>query len=145
VELHRQALVAGFPHRLVPGFDGFEVGDGRYGTVNRQRNGQIHGGDCLSVNRLKPNADLPHCAVVRPTSIAQAGVVATFTAFTQSGLFAGQSDGFFDFIFALAKEADEARREFEAEMLSSEDTAQRRFFGGSRKAHKRAFDSWENL
>ena len=59
------------------------------------------------------NADLPHCAVVRPTSIAQAGAVATFAAFTQSGLFTGQSDGFFDFIFALAKEADEARREFD--------------------------------
>ena len=34
-------------------------------------------------------------------------------------------------------------REVEAEMLSSEDTAQRRFFRGGRKAPKRAFDSGE--
>ena len=73
--------------------------------------------DALDTNQIMPhpckfiNADLPQCAVVRPTSIAQAGAVATFTSFTQSGLFTGQSDGFFDFIFALAKEADEARRE----------------------------------
>ena len=75
--------------------------------------------DAMDTNQIMPrpckfiNADLPHCAVVRPTSIAQAGAVATFAAFTQSGLFTGQSDGFFDFIFALAKEADEARREFD--------------------------------
>ncbi len=73
--------------------------------------------DAMDTNQIMPhpckfiNADLPQCAVVRPTSIAQAGAVATFTGFTQSGLFTGQSDGFFDFIFALAKEADEARRE----------------------------------
>jgi len=36
-------------------------------------------------------------------------------------------------------------REVEAEMLSGEDTAQRRFFGGGRKARKRAFDSGENF
>jgi len=36
-------------------------------------------------------------------------------------------------------------REVEAEMLSSEDTAQGRFFGGGRKARKRAFDSGENF
>ena len=75
--------------------------------------------DPMDTNQVMPrpckfiNADLPHCAVVRPTSIAQAGAAATFTAFTQSGRFAGQSEGFFDFIFALAKEADEARREFD--------------------------------
>ena len=36
-------------------------------------------------------------------------------------------------------------REVEAEMLPGEDTAQRRFFGGGRKARKRAFDSGENF
>src|SRR5712671_292733 len=73
--------------------------------------------DAMDTNQIMPhpckfiNANLPQCAVVRPTSIAQAGALATFTSFTQSGLFTGQNDGFFDFIFALAKEADEARRE----------------------------------
>ncbi len=75
--------------------------------------------DPMDTNQIMPrpckfiNADLPHCAVVRPTSIEQAGAVATFTGFAQSGLFAGQSDEFFEFIFALAKEADAARREFD--------------------------------
>jgi len=36
-------------------------------------------------------------------------------------------------------------REVEAEMLSSEDTAQGRFIGGGRKARKRAFDSGQNF
>jgi len=36
-------------------------------------------------------------------------------------------------------------REVEAEMLSSKDTAQSRFFGGGRKARERAFDSGENF
>jgi len=73
----------------------------------------------MDTNQIMPrpckfiNADLPHCAVVRPASIAQAGAVATFAGFAQSGLFAGQSDGFFEFIFGLAKEADAARREFD--------------------------------
>src|SRR5882672_3485816 len=38
-----------------------------------------------------------------------------------------------------------SRREVEAEMLSSEDTAQSRFFGVGRKASERAFDSGENF
>src|SRR6266566_2322013 len=75
--------------------------------------------DPMDTNQIMPrpckfiNADLPHCAVFRPASTAKAGAVATFAAFAQSGLFAGQSDGFFDFIFALAAQADEARREFD--------------------------------
>jgi len=75
--------------------------------------------DPMDTNQIMPrpctfiNADLPHCAVVRPVSTAKAGAVATFAAFTESGLFAGQSQSFFDLIFALAAQADQAQREFD--------------------------------
>ena len=53
---------------------------------------------------------LPLCAVIRPTSTAQAGAVAAATGLTKSGLFAGQSQGFFEALFELAGEADQASR-----------------------------------
>jgi hypothetical protein len=55
------------------------------------------------------NAQLPLCAVIRPTSTAKGGATAAATGLTQSGLFAGQSDKFFDTLFELAEEADAAR------------------------------------
>jgi len=58
---------------------------------------------------IRPN--LPLCAVIRPTSTAEAGAVAAATGLTQSGLFNGQSREFFEVLFELAREADEARRE----------------------------------
>ena len=58
---------------------------------------------------ISPN--LPPCAVIRPTSTGQGGAVAAATGLTQSGLFQGQSNGFFEMLFELAEEADEARRE----------------------------------
>ena len=54
---------------------------------------------------------LPLCSVIRPTSTAKAGAVAAATALTSSGLFTGQSDTFFEMLFELAKQADEASRE----------------------------------
>jgi len=48
--------------------------------------------------------------VIRPTSTAQAGAVAAFKGFTAMGLFEGQSKAFFDFVFELAEDADEAKR-----------------------------------
>src|SRR6266404_5104416 len=73
--------------------------------------------DPVDTNQIMPrpcefiSPHLPPCAVIRPASTAKAGAVASFTAFTQSGLFAGQSRSFFDLIFALAAQADEAQRE----------------------------------
>ena len=55
---------------------------------------------------------LPPCSVIRPTSTAQAGAVAAFKGFTAMGLFQGQNNAFFDFVFELAEEADEASRGF---------------------------------
>lgn len=55
---------------------------------------------------------LPPCSVIRPTSTALGGAVATVNAFTADGLFNGQPDGFFDFAMQLATAADNARRQF---------------------------------
>jgi len=54
---------------------------------------------------------LPLCSVIRPTATATAGAVAAVTGLTNSGLFHGQSRAFFEFLFELAEEADEAQRE----------------------------------
>jgi len=59
---------------------------------------------------IHPN--LEPCSVIRPTSTEQAGAVAAFNGFVAMGLFQGQDDAFFDFVFELAEEADAARREF---------------------------------
>lgn len=59
---------------------------------------------------ISPN--LPLCSVIRPTSTARAGAMAAATGLTSSGLFAGPSRGFFEVLFELAEEADEARRGF---------------------------------
>jgi hypothetical protein len=56
---------------------------------------------------------LPLCAVIRPTSTAKGGAIAAATGLTRSGLFYGQSDGFFKVLFALAAAADAATRDFE--------------------------------
>ena len=58
------------------------------------------------------SSDLPHCAVIRPSSSAQGGAVATIKSFVADGLFFGQSQKFINLLFELAAEADEARREF---------------------------------
>src|ERR1700739_3216694 len=62
---------------------------------------------------------LPACSVIRPTSTALGGAVATVQAFTADGLFGniGQPNGqpqiFIDFAMQLAEAADNARRQFE--------------------------------
>jgi len=56
------------------------------------------------------STDLPACSVIRPT--ATDGVAMGVVNFlTSMGLFAGQSQDFFDFITNLANEADAAERE----------------------------------
>jgi hypothetical protein len=52
--------------------------------------------------------DLAPCSVIRPTSREQAGATAAFNGFKAMGLFQGQIQAFFDFVFELAEEADKA-------------------------------------
>jgi hypothetical protein len=56
---------------------------------------------------ISPN--LPLCSVIRPTLTANAGAMAAAKGLTGSGLFNGQSQQFFETLFALAEEADEAQ------------------------------------
>jgi hypothetical protein len=58
------------------------------------------------------SADLPHCAVIRPSDDRFAGAVATIASFTSDNLFLGQSPQFFQTVQKLAEEADAAFREF---------------------------------
>ena len=54
---------------------------------------------------------LPRCSVIRPTSTQNGGAVATVKAFTDDGLFIGQSSEFFELATRLAIAADSAERE----------------------------------
>ncbi len=82
---------------------------------DQQPNG-IDPADPIDTNQIMPrpckfiSPNLPPCAVIRPTLTANAGAVAAATGLTNSGLFNGQSNAFFQLLFALAKEADSARR-----------------------------------
>jgi len=58
------------------------------------------------------DASLPHVAVIRPSDDRFAGARAAIQAFTEDGLFIGQSSKFFDTVQRLADEADAAFREF---------------------------------
>ncbi len=75
--------------------------------------------DPIDTNQIMPrpckfiSPHLPLCSVIRPTSTQQAGAKATILFFTAMGLFQGQSNQFFDFVSALAEEADEAGRNFD--------------------------------
>jgi hypothetical protein len=57
------------------------------------------------------SADLPHCAVIRPSDDRFAGAVAAVVALTNDGLFTGQSTKFFRTVMQLAEAADAARRQ----------------------------------
>ena len=58
------------------------------------------------------SANLPHCAVIRPSDDRFAGAQAAVTALTNDGLFIGQSKKFFQTLQQLADEADAAHRDF---------------------------------
>ena len=57
------------------------------------------------------SADLPHCAVIRPSDDKFAGAVATIASFTADGLFVGQSKEFLKVVNQLAEAADAATRQ----------------------------------
>ena len=49
--------------------------------------------------------------IIRPTSVPLAGATAAAHFLSSTGLFNGQSNAFFDALFALARQADQAVRE----------------------------------
>jgi hypothetical protein len=55
-------------------------------------------------------AQLPQCSIIRPTTAKRPGATAAFNGLTGSGLFAGQSNGFFTTMNDLARAADRAFR-----------------------------------
>ena len=57
---------------------------------------------------------LPPCSVIRPTSTALGGPVATVKAFAADGLFNGQVEDFFDVAMRLASAADNVKRQLES-------------------------------
>lgn len=57
-------------------------------------------------------AEFPPCSVIRPITTVQAGAVAAATGLVNSGLFAGQTQQFFDAVVALATAADRSTRRF---------------------------------
>ncbi len=73
-------------------------------------------GEIFQKNKIMPepcrfiSAALPLCSIIRPTKGAGVAMGAV-KAFTDDGLFIGQSPQFFDFLRRLANEADEAHRQ----------------------------------
>src|SRR5580698_5177582 len=57
---------------------------------------------------ISPN--LPHCAVIRPTSPGQIDAVGAINGFISDGLFIGQPQSFIELLLTLAAEADAAQR-----------------------------------
>jgi Ferritin-like domain len=57
------------------------------------------------------SANLPHCAVIRPTSLGQVSAAGALNAFTADGLFIGQSPDFLKLLGELAMNADAAHRQ----------------------------------
>src|ERR1700722_2257850 len=74
-------------------------------------------GDTLQANLIMPepthflNKKFPPVAIIRPTSTKNGGAVASLQSFVNDGLFIGQKSQFFDLMFDLGNEADQARRQ----------------------------------
>jgi Ferritin-like domain len=73
------------------------------------------GGELVQTNKILPEPaaflrGLPAVSVIRPTTTANAGAVATIKSFTADLLFDGQSKEFFSTVMALAEAADAAQR-----------------------------------
>jgi hypothetical protein len=75
------------------------------------------GNEDVQTNLIMPepcpflSPELPVCSIIRPTSLHNGGAVAAINGFIADGLFIGQTSEFFELVFHLAHEADEARRE----------------------------------
>lgn len=75
------------------------------------------GGELVQTNKILPEPTrflegLPLVSIIRPSSVANAGAVATIKSFTTDLLFEGQSKEFFATVMALAEAADAAKRRF---------------------------------
>src|SRR6185369_6580632 len=114
--------------RIVTSIEGTEVAHFEIWNDKAGDTPPVDSGDGLVFPDLKANADapasavmprpckfisedLPLCSVIRPTSIPLAGATVTANFLTDTGLFVGQSDAFFEALFGLAAKADRAVRE----------------------------------
>ncbi|MGA2695083.1 MAG: ferritin-like domain-containing protein [Terriglobales bacterium] len=74
------------------------------------------GNPLLQTNLIFPvpcefiNPSLPHCAVIRPTSLKESSAVDAVNAFSNDGLFIGQPPEFLELLLKLANQADAAKR-----------------------------------
>src|SRR5580698_9651525 len=90
----------------LPAFPNFDASATSPGTVN----------PLLQTNLIFPvpcefiSADLPHCAVIRPTSAGQIDAMGAVNGLKASGLFIGQPQSFIDALTELAVAADGAKR-----------------------------------
>ena len=96
-------------HKSLEGLFGLDTKDGlRF--PNLRRNRELSEAIFPEPTRFL-REDLALCSVIRPCRTENAGAVAAATGLAQSGLFAGQSQQFFDAVTALATAADAAQRE----------------------------------
>jgi hypothetical protein len=99
-----------------PGGTGASVTFSILSQAQGETNPESLNGDTLQANLIMPepthflDEKLGPVAIVRPTSTKNGGAVASFQSFVDDGLFIGQKKQFFDLMFNLANEADEARR-----------------------------------
>jgi hypothetical protein len=102
----------------VPGGTGASVTFSKLSQAQGETNPESLNGDTLQSNLIMPepthflDPNLGPVAIVRPTSTKLNGAVAAVQGFVDDGLFIGQKKQFFDILFDLAHEADQARREF---------------------------------
>jgi hypothetical protein len=100
-----------------PGGTGASVTFSTLSEAQGETNPESLKGDTLQANLIMPEPThfldeaLGPVAIVRPTSTKNGGAVASLQSFVDDGLFIGQKKQFFDKLFDLANEADQARRE----------------------------------
>jgi len=100
-----------------PGGTGASVTFSTLSQAQGETNPESLNGDTLQANLIMPepthflDEKLGPVAIVRPISTKNAGAVASFQGFVDDGLFIGQKKQFFDLMFDLANEADQARRQ----------------------------------
>jgi hypothetical protein len=100
-----------------PGGTGASVTFSTLSEAQGETNPESLNGDTLQANLIMPEPThfldeaLGPVAIVRPTSTKNGGAVASLQSFVDDGLFIGQKKQFFDKLFDLANEADQARRE----------------------------------
>jgi hypothetical protein len=100
-----------------PGGTGATVTFSTLSAAQGETNPESLNGDTLQANLIMPepthfiDQGLGPVAIVRPTSTKFGGAVASFQSFVDDGLFIGQPKPFFDLLFDLANEADQATRQ----------------------------------